>query len=51
MLGQLPQCKSYLTVVYWCSVIARRAVWFFYDHLLASSDLHLLVPFSEERAR
>jgi len=46
-----PQRKSSLTLVYWHFVIVCRAVQFFYDHLLASSDLHLLAPFPEERAR
>jgi len=46
-----PQCKSYHTLVYWCFITACRAVWFFYDYLLASSDLHLPAPFPEERTR
>jgi len=32
------------TLVYWCFVMVCRAVWFFYDHLLASSDLHFARP-------
>jgi len=45
------QRKSYPTLVYWHFVIVGRAVWFFYNHLLASSDLHLLALFPEEGAR
>jgi len=46
-----PQRKSYRMLVYWCFIIVCRVIWFFYDHLLASSDLHLPAPFPEERAR
>jgi len=43
--------KSCLMLVYWCFVIVYRVVWFFYDQLLASSDLHFarLVSWREGR--
>jgi len=40
LVGTLPSWSNFVC----------RAIWFFYDHLLASLDLHLPAPFPKERA-